>query len=254
MPHANVVAERSSAGYLRLLLSRPDQRNALVPGMVVALTEAMRADGDAVVLLGSTDPGVFCAGADLSLPMADRAAVSDLLYECYEHMITRPGPVIAVIGGPAVGGGAQLATAADLRIAGPGARLRWAGPAGAGLAVGAWILPDLVGRGAALELCMTGRWVDAAEAAHARAGAPCRRRPGPDRGRSRGDPGCGRPAGAGPDQDRRLRRWPARPPARGAQRERRSVRPCAGRRDRMMPRGYVGPGQRSVSLGCRGEA
>jgi enoyl-CoA hydratase len=164
MPHPNVVAERSSAGYLRLLLSRPDQRNALVPGMVTALTSAMQADSDAVVLLGSTDPRVFCAGADLSLPMADRAAVSDLLYECYEHMITRPGPVIAVVGGPAVGGGAQLAAAADLRIAGPGARLRWAGPAGAGLAVGAWILPDLVGRGAALEIGMTGRWVDAAEA------------------------------------------------------------------------------------------
>jgi enoyl-CoA hydratase len=62
MPHPNVMAERSSAGYLRLLLSRPDQRNALVPGMVVALTEAMRADSDAVVLLGSTDPRVFCAG------------------------------------------------------------------------------------------------------------------------------------------------------------------------------------------------
>jgi enoyl-CoA hydratase len=164
MPHPNVVAESSSAGYLRLLLSRPDQRNALVPGMVVALTEAMQADSDAVVLLGSTDPGVFCAGADLSLPIADRAAVSDLLYECYEHMVTRPGPVIAVVGGPAVGGGAQLAAASDLRIAGPGARLRWTGPAGAGLAVGAWILPDLVGRAAALEIGMTGRWVDAAEA------------------------------------------------------------------------------------------
>ena len=164
MPHPNVVAERGAAGYLRLLLSRPDQRNALVPGMVVALTDAMRADGDAVVVLGSTDPQVFCAGADLSLPIADRAAVSDLLYECYEHMITRPGPVIAAVGGPAVGGGTQLASAADLRIAGPGARLRWAGPAGAGLAVGAWILPDLAGRGAALELCVTGRWVAAAEA------------------------------------------------------------------------------------------
>jgi enoyl-CoA hydratase len=164
MPHPNVVAERSSAGYLRLLLSRPDQRNALVPGMVVALTGAMQADSNAVVLLGSTDPRVFCAGADLSLPIADRAAVSDLLYECYEQMITRPGPVIAVVGGPAVGGGAQLAAAADLRIAGHGARLRWTGPAGAGLAVGAWILPDLVGRGAALEIGMTGRWVDAAEA------------------------------------------------------------------------------------------
>ncbi len=164
MPHPNVVVERSSAGYLRLLLSRPDQRNALVPGMVAALTDAMRADGDAVVLLSSADPRAFCAGADLGLPGTGRAAVSDLLYECYEHMITRPGPVIASLGGPAVGGGAQLAAAADLRIAGPAARLRWTGPPGGGLAVGAWILPDLVGRGAALELAMTGRWVGAAEA------------------------------------------------------------------------------------------
>jgi enoyl-CoA hydratase/carnithine racemase len=164
MPHPHVVAERSHAGYVRVLLSRPERRNALDPGMVTALTEVMRDAGDAVVLLGSTDPQVFCAGADLAIPGAERAVVSDLLYECYEHIITRPGPVIAVLRGPAVGGGAQLAAAADLRIVSPAARLRWAGPPGAGLAVGAWILPDLAGRGAALEIAMTGRWVGAAEA------------------------------------------------------------------------------------------
>jgi enoyl-CoA hydratase len=164
MPHPNVVAERSSAGYLRLLLSRPGQRNALIPGMVTALTDAMQADPAAVVVLASADPLAFCAGADLALPDAGRAEVSDLLYECYEHMVTRPGPVIAVVGGAAVGGGAQLAAAADLRIAGPAARLRWSGPPGGGIAVGAWILPDLVGRGPALELTLTGRWVGAAEA------------------------------------------------------------------------------------------
>jgi len=86
------------------------------------------------------------------------------LYECLEIMITRPGPVIAAVAGPAVAGGAQLATAADLRIAGPAARFRWIGPPGRDLAVGAWVLPDLVGRGRAAELAMTGRWVDAAEA------------------------------------------------------------------------------------------
>jgi enoyl-CoA hydratase/carnithine racemase len=68
------------------------------------------------------------------------------------------------VGGPAVAGGAQLATAADLRIAGPAARFRWIGPPGRGLAVGAWVLPGRIGRGRAAELAMTGRWVDAAEA------------------------------------------------------------------------------------------
>jgi enoyl-CoA hydratase len=164
MPHPHVVLERSAAGYLRLLLARPDRRNALDPGMVRALMDAFRAEPAALVVLGSNDPRSFCAGADLAISDALRAETSDLLYECYEVMITRPGPVIAVINGPAVGGGAQLATAADLRIGGPAARLRWAGPPGRDLSVGAWVLPDLVGRGAALELGLTGRWVEAAEA------------------------------------------------------------------------------------------
>jgi enoyl-CoA hydratase/carnithine racemase len=69
-----------------------------------------------------------------------------------------------VVTGPAVGGGAQLAAASDIRIAGPGARLRWTGPPGLDLAVGAWLLPDLVGRAAAMEIVLTGRWVEAAEA------------------------------------------------------------------------------------------
>lgn len=60
-----------------------------------------------------------------------------LVYNCCETIITRPGPVIAVLTGPAVGGGAQLAAASDLRIAGPAARLRWTGPPGLDLAVGA---------------------------------------------------------------------------------------------------------------------
>jgi enoyl-CoA hydratase/carnithine racemase len=63
-----------------------------------------------------------------------------------------------------VGGGAQLAAASDLRITSPAARLRFTGPPGLSLSVGAWLLPDLVGRGPAMELTLTGRWVDAAEA------------------------------------------------------------------------------------------
>jgi enoyl-CoA hydratase/carnithine racemase len=164
VPHPHLRVERSPAGYRLLLLCRPQRHNALDVELARALRDAIAADPLEPMVLGSTDPRVFCAGADLSIPDADRARVSDLFYECCELLITRPGPVIAAVGGPAVGGGAQLAAAADVRIAGPAARLRWAGPPGMDLAVGAWILPDLVGRGRALDLVMTARWVDAAEA------------------------------------------------------------------------------------------
>jgi enoyl-CoA hydratase/carnithine racemase len=164
MPHPHLRVERNPAGYRRLLLSRPRQHNALDVGLARALRDAFAEDLPGPVVLGSTEPLVFCAGADLTMSDADLAIVSDLLYDCYEIMVTRPGPVIAAVGGPAVGGGAQLAAAADVRIAGPSARLRFAGPPGFDLAVGAWVLPDLVSRGRALDLITTARWVDAAEA------------------------------------------------------------------------------------------
>jgi len=164
MPHPHLTVEASPAGYRWLRLSRPERRNALDVSLLRAVTDALAADPAVPVLLASADPRVFCAGADLTITDAERAAVSDLVYDCCETIVTRPGPVIAVVTGPAVGGGAQLAAAADLRIASPAARLRFTGPPGLSLSVGAWLLPDLVGRGAALELTLTGRWVEAAEA------------------------------------------------------------------------------------------
>jgi enoyl-CoA hydratase/carnithine racemase len=164
MAHPHLLVETSPAGYRWMRLSRPERRNALDVSLLRAVTDALAAEPGVPVVLASADPRVFCAGADLTITDAERAAVSDLVYDCCETIVTRPGPVIAVLTGPAVGGGAQLAAASDLRIAGPGARLRWAGPPGLDLAVGAWLLPDLVGRAAAMDLVLTGRWVEAAEA------------------------------------------------------------------------------------------
>jgi enoyl-CoA hydratase len=152
------------SGYTWLRLDRPERRNALDVDLTLALRDALAADPSEPVLLGSTDPRVFCAGADLTISDAERAEVSDLIYDLCEIMMTRPGPVVAAISGPAVGGGAQIAAAADLRVAGPDARLRWIGPPGVDLVVGAWLLPHLAGRGLAMELALTGRWVTSAEA------------------------------------------------------------------------------------------
>jgi enoyl-CoA hydratase/carnithine racemase len=161
---SDLVVEDDPAGFRWLRLNRPGCRNALDLALARELRDALRQDTRMPLLLGSTDPSVFCAGADLTVPDAERAAISELVYACCEAIVRRSGPVIAVITGPAVGGGAQFAAAADLRIAGPGARLRWTGPPGAGLVVGAGLLPPLAGRGVAMDLILTGRWLEAAEA------------------------------------------------------------------------------------------
>jgi enoyl-CoA hydratase len=165
-PHPHLLVQTlagDTATWLRL--SRPERRNALDVSLARALRDALAGlEPSRPVLLGSTDPQVFCAGADLTISDTERATVSDLVYDCCEIILTRPGPVIAVLTGPAVGGGAQFAAAADLRIASAQARLRWTGPPGMDLVVGAWILPDLVGRSVAMDLVLTGRWMDSAEA------------------------------------------------------------------------------------------
>lgn len=149
-----------------LRLDAPRRRNALSAATVAHLLAVLSEHPDDVLVLGSSTPDIFCAGADLAVEDAIRAELSDQLYACYELMVTRPGPVVAVVEGAAVGGGAQLSAAADLRIGSTSARWRWVGP-GHGLAVGGWVLPELLGRSRALELTMTGRWLDASEAAAA---------------------------------------------------------------------------------------
>lgn len=156
--------DEPAEGVLRLRLDRPAKRNAVNRELAEALVEAFGSSDAKVVILGSSGPEAYCAGLDLSLEPAERVAVSDLLYETYERMLASPAPIVASIPGPAIGGGAQLAIAADLRVAGPTAQIRFAGP-GHGLAVGAWGLGSLVGRGRAMDLCLSMRPVSADEAA-----------------------------------------------------------------------------------------
>ena len=162
MSETGLLVDRPAEGVTRVRMHRPDTRNALDRGLAQALLDTFREPDAAVVILaGGTD--VFCSGLDLNLEPSERVGVSDLLYQVYEQMLMSPVPIVASIAGHAVGGGAQLAIAADLRVAGPSARLRFVGP-GHGLAVGAWGLGSLVGRGRAMDLCLTMRSVTADEA------------------------------------------------------------------------------------------
>ena len=163
MPGEALLIDRPLDGVVRLRLNRPERANALDTRLVEDLHDAITGLDARVAVLASTDSRVFCGGADLDLADAERMRVSERLYGLYERMSMTGTPLVAAINGPAVGGGAQLAVACDVRVAGPMARLRFVGP-GHGLAVGAWALPALVGRGRAMDLCLSMRWVDAQEA------------------------------------------------------------------------------------------
>jgi enoyl-CoA hydratase len=158
-----VLADQPAPGVTRLLLNRPPQRNAVDAATVRALAAQLKKLSAGVVIIGSSTPLAFCSGADLSVPDTERAAISDSLYALYAQMLASPVIIIASIHGAAIGAGAQLAVASDLRIGSQLARFRFAGP-GHGLAVGAWGLPSLVGRGRAAEICLSMRWVAADEA------------------------------------------------------------------------------------------
>lgn len=159
----SVIVNDPEPGIRQLLLDRPEKRNALDPVVVDTITRAIDGDDHSVVVLGSTSSGAFSSGADLDLPPEERAALSDSLYGLYSAMVETPSIIIAASTGPAVGGGAQLLLASDLRFLSPEASIRFMG-AGHGLAVGAWGLPGLVGRGRALELCLSMRTVSGEEA------------------------------------------------------------------------------------------
>lgn len=106
---------------------------------------------------------MFCSGADRKIDHAERRAVSDGLYALYGRLRRSHAIVIAAVDGPCIGGGAQLLLASDIRFCSPSGSVRFVGPAH-GLTVGAWGLPPLVGRGRALELCLSTRTVGADEA------------------------------------------------------------------------------------------
>jgi enoyl-CoA hydratase/carnithine racemase len=156
-------AESSGDGMTTLLLDRPDRRNAIDEAMLDELEQGLSLAPAPVIVLASADPRWFCAGGDLSLSPDRLQTVSRRLYALYRRMLELEAVVVVAADGPAIGAGAQLLLAADLRVAGWQLEVSFAGAA-SGLALGTWGLPALVGAGRAMDLVLTGRGVGADEA------------------------------------------------------------------------------------------
>ena len=164
----------ADAGIFLLGLDRPAAKNALGRQLMGEFRQALadlHVDPSVrVVVLHSLVPGVFCAGADLKeraeMSQAEAGAFVQGLRSAFTELEDLPVPVIAVLEGAAFGGGLELALAADLRVAGTGAKMGLVETAlaiipGAG---GTQRLPRLIGACRAKELIFTARRMDAAEA------------------------------------------------------------------------------------------
>jgi enoyl-CoA hydratase/carnithine racemase len=163
------VERRLEAGILTLTLARPEKLNALSPALVAALQDGLARAGEddvRVVLLRGAGRG-FCAGADIEEALGasrDAAArfltsLSDVLLMIYEL----PKPVIAAVQGDAVGGGAELALEADLRVVASDARLSFPDVALGSTPASLYQLVRLAGRGRALEMALLGSELGAAQ-------------------------------------------------------------------------------------------
>lgn len=156
-------------------LDRPEVRNAVDTEHAKALHAAFLAfdaDPDAAVAVLHGTGGTFCAGADLkavsegTMEVAPPTGAEDDLGPMGPTRLRLTKPVIAAVDGYAVAGGLELALWCDLRVADPGATFgvfcrRWGVPLIDG---GTIRLGELIGRSRALDLVLTGRPVDAAEA------------------------------------------------------------------------------------------
>lgn len=157
-----------------ITLNRPEALNALsfeiVREIGAALDKVEASDARALLFIGAGDRA-FCAGADIkelaNRSMVDQKRSAEAGQRTFARLDTFPISSVAIINGYAFGGGFELASACTFRLATPNAKMglpeiKLGLIPGYG---GTIRLPRLVGEARALEIIMTGRTVDAEEAA-----------------------------------------------------------------------------------------
>ena len=174
MPYEFILAEtRGRVALLRL--NRPKQMNALNPKLMQELGQAMYGyDADdgigAIVITGNEK--AFAAGADIGVMQNYSymdAFKSNYITRDWEHIRSVRKPVIAAVAGYALGGGCELAQMCDIVITAENAKF---GQPEINLGIlpgsgGTQRLPRAIGKAKAMDLCLTGRMMDAAEAERA---------------------------------------------------------------------------------------
>ena len=171
----SLVLKSLEDGILTLTINRPEALNALNRSVIDALSAAIEAAQDnaevrVIVLTGAGDKA-FVAGADIKeFADFDQAQGEELARrgqrDLFDRVEQSRKPVVAAVNGFALGGGLELAMAAHVRLASSNARM---GLPEVSLGVipgygGTQRLAQIVGKGKALEMVLTGGMIDAASA------------------------------------------------------------------------------------------
>jgi enoyl-CoA hydratase len=174
MSYQNILAENND-GILRISIDRPSKLNALNKETIQELHEAFKdaqedEDVKVIILTGSGEKA-FVAGADISefsdfSPEEGQQLAAEGQHKLFDFVANLSKPVIAAINGFALGGGLELAMAAHFRVASDNAKM---GLPEVSLGVipgygGTQRLPQLVGKGRAMEMIMTAGMIDANQA------------------------------------------------------------------------------------------
>ncbi len=157
-----------------LTLNRPDRLNTLTGTMVQELCEyfeGLKSNFAVRIVVMKGAGRAFCAGLDIKEHLdgdrvpegAGRTRPGYHLFDIVRLMRACPQPIVALLHGPACGGGFAMALAADIRVAGESVRMNDAfvalGRSGCELGL-TYFLPKIVGLGIATELMYTGSFID----------------------------------------------------------------------------------------------
>ncbi|MFK7913266.1 MAG: enoyl-CoA hydratase/isomerase family protein [Pseudomonadales bacterium] len=172
--YETLLAERDGA-VVHLTLNRPESLNAITTTMVTELRDffdRLCEDREARVVVLRGAGRAFCAGLDIKAsqdgdtkdPFGAGMGFQGYLAEVYIRMRRCPQPIIALIQGPACGGGFAFALASDIRVAADNVRMNAAfiriGLSACDMGA-SYFLPRLVGTSLASELMLTGRFIEA---------------------------------------------------------------------------------------------
>ena len=172
-PEEPVLLRQDAGGVATLTLNRPKQFNSLSEALLVELQsqlDAIAKDASVRVVVIAGSGKAFCAGHDLKEMRAnrDKAYMQALFRQCGKVMTTlseMPQPVIARVHGIATAAGCQLVAQCDLAVAVLDARFAVSGiNVGLFCSTPAVALSRNLGRKQALEMLLTGDFIDASEA------------------------------------------------------------------------------------------